>query len=106
MLDHHIKTLTEFSRWLSRTGNKYPRPGCAPTTSDITTAIKVVSSKAKASSMINPNDLLCVLTLANAGAVSTGKSPSSFKCIKAVSKIVNKLKKCQDTENQQTTPQN
>lgn len=106
MLDHHIKALAEFSRWLSRTGNKYPRPGCSQTTADIVSAIKIVSKRAKASSMINPNDLLCVLTLANAGAASTGKSPSSFKCIRAVSKIINRLKKCQDTESQQTTLQN
>lgn len=105
MLDHY-KTLIEFSRWLSRKGNKYPRPGCIPTTSEITTAIKVISSKAKVLSMINPDDLLCVLTLANAGAVSTGKSPSSFKCIRVVSKVINRLKKCQDMESQQTTLQN
>lgn len=104
MLDHY-KTLIEFSRWLSRTGNKYPRPGCISTTSEITTAIKVISSKAKVSSMINPDDLLCVLTLAKAGAESIGKSPKSFKCIRTVSKIINRLNKCQDMESQQTTPQ-
>lgn len=106
MLGHHIKTLTEFSRWLSRAGNKYPRPGCSQTTADIVSAIRIISKRAKASSTINPNDLLCALTLANAGAASTGKSPNSFGCIRAVSKIINRLKKCQDMESQQTTPQN
>ena len=102
MVDQHIKTLTDFSRWLSKSGGKYPRPGCSAAAPDIIAAIRYVSEQAKTSAMIHPDDLLAMLSLANAGAASIGKKPSTFKCISRISRLVKRIKKCQDTESQQT----
>ena len=104
MIDNAVSTLTAYSKWLSRNGNKYPRPGCLASGSDIVSAIKAVADGLKLVMQID--DLRLLVGLAKASAPMLGNR-KSLGCIVRAERIIKKMEeKCrQDMESQQQTPQ-
>lgn len=96
--------IKELLKWLARNGGKYPRPGLRPNLGEITYALKDALVAMRDSI---PTDTLESLSrLAEIGATAIASRPKNIPAIRLAEKIIKRARKCQDTESQQTTPQN
>lgn len=104
MISKSSAVLSAYSKWLARSGNKYPRPGCSVSGAEIASSIREVLDALKC--IADVDDMKLIVGLAKAGAPSFGNR-KSLGCISRMERIVKRMEaRCRlDTESQPQTPQ-